>query len=47
MSFEVIDNYIISDQSSAPGKVKTEFKIGSDRRLELILDGIKSSYIKV
>jgi hypothetical protein len=47
MSFEVIDNYIISDQSSAPGKVKTEFKIGSDQRLELILDGIKSSYIKV
>lgn len=46
MTYEVKDNFLITDQPSFPEKEITEFILTNDR-LELKLDSIVSKYIKI
>jgi|ERR1700694_5861857 len=48
MTYEVVNNKIITDQPSQPGKEETDFRVFSDgKELELIYNGAVSKYIRV
>jgi len=48
MTYEINGSYLITDQSSFPQRVETEFVLDVETgRLELIFDGITSKYIKI
>lgn len=46
LTYSIVDNQLITDQLSAPRQEITFFELSGDR-LELILDGIRSRFIKV
>lgn len=46
MKYVVEDDFLITDQPSAPKKIKTNYFINGDI-LELNFDGVKSRFIKV
>ncbi len=47
MTYEIIDNKLVTNQLSEPRVEETEFKILFNGELELIFDGVVSKYIKV
>lgn len=46
MMFEIKGHLLITNQLSAPNKQETEFKLMSEKILELFFNGEKSTYIK-
>jgi len=46
LTYEIDGNFIISDQPSAPAKIRTEYNFLPDGKLELTIDGVKAKLIK-
>jgi hypothetical protein len=47
MSYEILDNIIISNQPSSPQRIETNFRILSDDKLELTFDNVSTKYIRM